>query len=221
MRNEGMHEGLDAYPERRRRNLFTRQRDEIDFRRGFEGARRIQELLTPTTLALSAAMRVEDSVARSVGRTISRIGFLGQGRRGFYRVDVFDSTMHLFVKKSDVDQPSLFSTPDDGLSAANPILALDLLRFADPGIHNYRLVERDSTSSKWVQPRLHFVHGVDDEPVALELEEESAGTQTWFRLIGPALAALRNGRILLLDEIDASLHPRLSARLTRIIHEEF
>ena len=214
-----LYESLDTYPERRRRNLFTRQGDEIDFRRGFEGARRIQELLTPTTLALSAAMRVEDSVTRSVGRTISRIGFLGQGRRGFYRVDVLDSTMRLFVKKSDLDQPSLFSTPDNRVAAADPILALDLLRFADPGIHNYRLVERDSTSSKWVQPRLHFVHQVDDKPVALELEEESAGTQTWFRLIGPALAALRNGRILLLDEIDASLHPRLSARLMEIFQD--
>ena len=51
------------------------------------------------------------------------------------------------------------------------------------------------------------------------MEEESAGTQTWFRLIGPALAALRNGRILLLDEIDASLHPRLSVRLIEMFQD--
>ena len=51
-------ESLDSYPRKRRRNLFTRHQDEIDFRRGLEGTRAIRELLTPTTLALSAAGRV-------------------------------------------------------------------------------------------------------------------------------------------------------------------
>ena len=53
-----LYESLDSYPERRRRNLFTRRENEIVFRRGLVGARGVQELLTPTTLALSAAMRV-------------------------------------------------------------------------------------------------------------------------------------------------------------------
>ena len=66
---------------------------------------------------------------------------------------------------------------------------------------------------------LGFVHRGEGEPVTFDLEEESAGTQTWFRLIGPAFAALRFGRVLLLDEIDASLHPRLSARLIEIFQD--
>ncbi len=51
------------------------------------------------------------------------------------------------------------------------------------------------------------------------MEDESAGTQTWFRLIGPTLAALRRGGILLFDEIDASLHPRLSVRLLELFQD--
>lgn len=43
--------------------------------------------------------------------------------------------------------------------------------------------------------------------------EESAGTRTWFKLVGPVLEALRLGSVLIFDEIDASLHPRLSAEL--------
>ena len=42
---------------------------------------------------------------------------------------------------------------------------------------------------------------------------------TWFGLIGPTLSALRSGRILLFDEIDASLHPRLSARLLELFQD--
>ena len=55
--------------------------------------------------------------------------------------------------------------------------------------------------------------------MTFDLEDESAGTQMWFRLIGPAFAALRFGWVLLLDEIDASLHPRLSARLVEIFQD--
>ena len=41
----------------------------------------------------------------------------------------------------------------------------------------------------------------------------------WFSLIGPTLSALRNGRLLLFDEIDASLHPHLSARLLDLFQD--
>jgi len=41
----------------------------------------------------------------------------------------------------------------------------------------------------------------------------------WFNLIGPLLAALRQGYPVLLDEIDASLHPLLSARLLDLFRD--
>jgi AAA15 family ATPase/GTPase len=41
----------------------------------------------------------------------------------------------------------------------------------------------------------------------------------WFTLIGPVLAALRRGQVLLFDEIDASLHPKLSARLLELFQD--
>ncbi len=53
----------------------------------------------------------------------------------------------------------------------------------------------------------------------MDLDDESAGTQTWFRLLGPVLGALRIGGILLLDEIDRSLHPRLSSQLIQLFQD--
>ena len=67
--------------------------------------------------------------------------------------------------------------------------------------------------------QLRFIHRVAKQELPFDLAEESAGTQTWFTLIGPTLNALRSGRILLLDEIDASLHPRLSARLLELFQD--
>src|SRR6202043_1633033 len=41
----------------------------------------------------------------------------------------------------------------------------------------------------------------------------------WFRLIGPVLSALRFGTIVMYDELDASLHPTLSAQLIQLFHD--
>jgi AAA15 family ATPase/GTPase len=63
------------------------------------------------------------------------------------------------------------------------------------------------------------MHRVADQQIPFDFDEESAGTQTWFLLIGPLLTALGEGQTLLFDEIDASLHPRLSARLVELFQD--
>ena len=214
-------ESLDSYPARRRRNLFTRRKEEIEFRRGLDGIRGIKELLTPTTLALSAARRVGNSEFRNVGRTVARMRVLGLRRRRFRGAvgfGLFDSTTRLLLEGAEAIQPPLFGLSEDLPAATNPRLALDLLRFADPGIADFVITEEESPRAPG-RHRLRLVHRGEGKPVLFDLEEESAGTQTWFRLIGPALLALQDGRVLLLDEIDASLHPRLSARLIEIFQD--
>ena len=213
-----LHESLDSYPERRRRTLFTREGNKIEFRRGFDGSRKIRDLLTPTTLALSVAMRVEDSVAGSVGRMLSGIVGLGLRRGGFPRGTYSDSTVRLLVEEYKTRQLKPFDTPVDRTLAKEAFRALEMLGFADPAISDFDVVE-DLWNDKVPRRRLRLVHRVDGQPFVFEFEDESAGTRAWFQLIGPALAALRDGRVLLFDEIDASLHPRLSARLIEIFQD--
>ncbi len=54
-----------------------------------------------------------------------------------------------------------------------------------------------------------FSHGEDVGGRPLGLQEESAGTISWLSLAVPAIQALRNGTVLCIDEIDASLHSQL------------
>lgn len=57
---------------------------------------------------------------------------------------------------------------------------------------------------------IQFVHrGPRDSSEALDVLSESLGTLVWFGLIGPVLNALEHGSVLLVDELDASLHPHL------------
>ncbi len=51
--------------------------------------------------------------------------------------------------------------------------------------------------------------------VELEPTEESLGTLVWLGLVGPVLDALAKGTVLLVDELESSLHPALVAQLVR------
>ena len=210
------YEGLFSYPERRRRTLFEREGIDVAFRRGFEAARGIKDLITSTTLTLSAASRLGEGPAREVGRAISSMGLLGMGRRRrlmypFSRLEPSDSTVRLFLEQRERDQRLLFDDDEP------PPPALDLLRWADPGIDDVRVEKTVDRIGDRLQPQ--FVRQLADESVMLDIDDESAGTQTWFYLVGPVLGVLRRGHILLCDEIDASLHPRLSARLIELFQD--
>jgi uncharacterized protein len=220
-------EGLYSYPERRRRVLFERDGPEIHFRRGLGALAGTRELLTPTTLALSAAMRFNDPEVAPFGRHLSEVRVLGTRRPATWRRlragiaggPGLSLTERLFDSPLP-SQPSLFddidSAPLDGRESA-----LALLRFADLGIDDVQIVEDEDESRLSGQPRrrLRLIHTVGGQEVPFEIAEESAGTQTWFTLIGPALTALRRGQVLLFDEIDASLHPKLSARLLELFQD--
>lgn len=65
--------------------------------------------------------------------------------------------------------------------------------------------------------RLRFQHG--GSKVLLGLEDQSAGTRNWIGLVSAALTTLSAGGVLVVDEVDASLHPHLSARLINLFRD--
>jgi len=66
--------------------------------------------------------------------------------------------------------------------------------------------------------RITLSHATDaKEEIGLDLSDESAGTQILFRTAGAWLNVFENGEVLLVDEIDTSLHPLL----TRFLIERF
>jgi AAA15 family ATPase/GTPase len=56
---------------------------------------------------------------------------------------------------------------------------------------------------------------------AFELDnEESKGTRKFFKMSAPILNTLREGKVLIIDELDASLHPMLTKHLIRLFHNK-
>jgi hypothetical protein len=121
----------------------------------------------------------------------------------------------------ELDQPALFEMP--GRSALGEReQALAMLQLADLGISDVLIETQDVTYPDSTEVRkerkLSLVHKTENATKPLDFSLESDGTRTWFNLIGPVLHALRAGSIMIFDELDASLHPTLSAELLRIFH---
>lgn len=61
----------------------------------------------------------------------------------------------------------------------------------------------------------------NNEPknVLFELAEESLGTQKFFGIIGPWIDVLKEGKIIVIDEMDIRLHPHLVKYLVMLFHD--
>lgn len=61
---------------------------------------------------------------------------------------------------------------------------------------------------------LTFYHsGEDGKEFKLSIDSQSDGTKQWFSLAGRAIDALQRGSVLVVDELDSSLHPLLVKEL--------
>lgn len=208
-------ETLSSYPERRRRVLFERDETSLSFRRGLSALSGTRELLTPTTLALSAALRFDDPEVGAFGRALAGVASLSLGggrRRSWADGDAAEltATAGVFLDEEDAVR--------DDFDVRG--VALGLLRLADLGIDDVEIERYDSgLPPRHRGSRLKLVHRAGSERLAFDIADESAGTRTWFGLIGPVLNALHGGHVLLIDELDASLHPKLAAHLLTLFQD--
>lgn len=76
-----------------------------------------------------------------------------------------------------------------------------------------KLIFRDKKEIE--ETKINTIH----KGVIFDFEEESSGTQRLFSLIGPAIDALKNGRILVVDELDVKLHHLLCVFLINLFHD--
>ncbi len=58
--------------------------------------------------------------------------------------------------------------------------------------------------------QFRLLHQAGSKPIPLDYRSESLGTKMFLTLVLPALDSLSTGGVLLIDELDSSLHPRLA-----------
>lgn len=227
-------EWLFSYPEGRKRLLFERhgpESQDINFGRKLSGENAtISKLLRPNSLYLSTAANNNHAVLKSVWHCLVR-------RIGFAFLDE--------VNRLDrIERVKEWITDEDALSTA-----VTILKFADLGIEGVAIEDQELDSEfqsafiaalealeggkerspdHWTKmfegqrKKLTFSHSTGEhaDPKRLDIGDESSGTVSWLALAMPAVRAMGMGEAFVVDEIDASLHPRLSAVLISMFKDE-
>ncbi|EFC81019.1 ATP/GTP-binding protein [Parafrankia sp. EUN1f] len=216
-------EWLFSYPESRRRRLFIRNGPDgnsITFSRHLPGENSLAaSLVRPRSLFLSAAANSNHRFLQRIHQQISRHIL-------YARYGEFDQQTRLRVAMETISDP-------DSLE-----LAVSLLRMADVGISGVRVTSHDLSPEarslldlilretrqedalrivEEAGRALAFVHSAaDGEEFEIPQVDQSSGTLAWMALAVPALQAFRGGDVLLVDELDANLHPHLASALVEM-----
>jgi hypothetical protein len=198
-------EWLHSYPHAQKRIIFERQGQKLELGSTVSDRKGRGEVLAglmrANALLLSVAAQAEQEEVLPVYRWFRELHSIAQ---------------HNFVRPEHIIAEQMDST------MANFPGFMDLLRIADLGISDVATVtdsplhvpETGVVSLVKRRKRILFRHG--DHRVPLGWNDQSDGTRSWIPMLVSALAALSGGTVLMTDEIDASLHPRLTARLIEL-----
>lgn len=220
-RHRVSYEALFHYPEGRRRRVFEREANNLTLQRGLQKLSGTRTLLTDRSLALSIMRRFDEPTTSAFSRALGRLIALGQplNRRPRPAIDVNETTLRLFNGPADdeFDPDNTGDERPDWRSTRQHAMAL--LNLADLGVADVEIKETRTVSSRGEPITLRvpqLVHIANSERLPFDYRDESAGTRAWFELIGPMLNALHQGAIIVFDELDASLHPTLTAQLVKL-----
>lgn len=218
------YESVYATREGNRICLLEREEDSLRFDDSVQRKTAIEELLTPRTLVMSIARRYDEASLSDLLEAIQSMQFLGESSTRYATLSMLRTAANTRDLFDDglIVQPSLFDfdSPEfDTNGTEQRERALAWLRMVDLGIRDVRVVE-DTAASGRKRKKVELLHASPHGDSPLDFRQESEGTRAWFRLIGPAIAALDAGAPLVFDELDASLHPVLAAQLLRFFQDK-
>lgn len=88
-------------------------------------------------------------------------------------------------------------------------------------------VELDEEFKEKLKDSSHFktsaIHKIinlqgEEETIEFQIEDESAGTQKFLGFLSPLILALEHGKVLIIDELDARLHPTLTKSVVEMFN---
>ena len=220
-----MHEWLLAYPEGRVQRWFEREYDDQAdkeqwyFGPKFTGRKKIwQEATRSNALFLSTAIQLNNEQLKPVFNWFNKLAVIGQEQLihpGFTIRECEDKT-----RKKKILQ--LLNSADLSIADITLIkreLTSDAFPDMPPEIKEELLKKRGER--KLVSTKVDLLHTAIDteELIPIPLEEESGGTKKLFAYAAPLLDVLENGRILVVDELDNSLHPLMVRYLIGLLHD--
>jgi hypothetical protein len=234
-----LEEWMYCYPLNRRRRVFERDRERYSW--GEESSRkadleRIAEITAPTALFVSTVARFSrrpqpssdgegaeplHSVYRWFLRTRSRSRPGTRSRALGQAFPEFEDDRLVIV---DLLRAADVGIVDVMVKSPTPIQQPLFAEASDEAIQEPVIGARTRRQTREAlfrnERRLKFAHRGPSGNVMMDLADESAGTQQLLDLAIDAAVILRAGGTMTVDEIDASLHPLLTAKLISLFQSE-
>lgn len=214
-----LEEWLYAWPKGKKQTWFEREDDKpIKFGDNLHGENRVIEDVTRRdALFLSTASQhrhAQLNVVAAWFRSMRPLGSLANRRIGFWERGNDLMLARLLGNDDTESQQMPFPELDDGSFRDR---FCELIRKADVGIVDVKVVSRDFDDHprKRKSRRFYLQHQQGNDDAWLPLEEESRGTQTLFRMALPVLQVMESGGVLIVDELESSLHPALAHQIVR------
>ncbi len=188
-------------------------RYEYEFSAYLTGPRKLwQESTRPNALFLSTAAQLNSELLGPVARwLVQSLVYLPAGALidHAFTTALLESTegraaVRDFLATADISIAEVSAVPRKGLRGQ--------VMFQPGGVAQARQEE-----GEFLFPI--FEHRTEQGSAKFELHEESEGTQRLFSLAAPVLDVLKHGRVLVVDELDRSLHTLLVRRLVGMFHD--
>ena len=209
-------EWLFAWPRGRLQVWFERTEKEWKFGPKLTGDKKVWQRATrPNSLYLSTAVSLNSEQLRPVYDWFDK-RLQVAGAQGW--INSFSMSWCRGQRKSEI--VDFLNAADLGITDVRVVekefQARRFQRDMDPGRQEF--LEEKLAGKKFPELRLNHDTG-NSFPSELQLRDESGGTQRIFALAGPWLDSLKNGNVIVFDELHASLHPGLVRFLVDQFHD--
>ena len=190
-------EYLYHWPNGREALIFSREKDQYTFRDS------IQEQMTLASRTSENRLYLTSSNEWNCAQTEKAYLWFQQKLHGLMTVGASNERTIQAIRKGGDEKQRIIRE----------------MMLADLGICNVVL---SGTSD---QPIISTVHQLTDDKgrqkqYTLRLGQESMGTQRFFSSIGSWLDAMNNGAVLVVDELESSMHPLLTRHLIEMIQDQ-
>lgn len=189
--------------------------EEYKFGPAFTGPKKVwQDATRPNALLLSTASQLNSEKLSPLYKWFSEN--LHVFLNGGLIPDNY-STMRAQEPDWERRMTSFLSAADVGISSIRIQKMEGFQTMFQLNIADGAVADHSTEKGEILRPR--FTHKTAAESCEMDFDEESEGTQKLFALSGPLFDVVQNGRILVIDELDRSLHPLLVKHIIQIFQD--
>lgn len=198
--------------------LFTRTKDKIECNYDrFKEGKGLEEKTRPNALFLSVVAQFNGEIAAVILKWFRNLGFISATRNPALRFTVERLSNPLFAARV----LDMSRVADLGISNLIPKLS----HYTEADLPGMPEVSRKTMVGRLKNVELKTIHQKFDSEnnpvnsVEFDLEKnESEGTKKYLAMTGPLIDTLEDGKVLVIDELDARMHPLLSRAIVSLFN---